>query len=138
MRTGSTGASGARPQMRSAARSAIAMTGALVLPRGTTGITDASTTRSPSTPLTRSSGSTTLVSLLNASRESPPMAHVPTGWYSVARSRRTNSRSSASVRTSGPGASSTVQCLASGPAAANSRAIRSPLTSGSMSSVAYR
>ena len=79
MRTGSTAASGARPQMRSAARSAIAMTGALVLPRGTTGITDASTTRSPSTPLTRSSGSTTLVSLLNASRESPPIAQVPTG-----------------------------------------------------------
>ena len=42
-------------------------------------MTDASTTRRPSTPLTRSSGSTTLVSLLAARRESPPIAHVPTG-----------------------------------------------------------
>jgi hypothetical protein len=38
-------ASGARPETRSAARSAIAMAGALVLPRGTVGITDASATR---------------------------------------------------------------------------------------------
>jgi len=48
--------------IRSAARSASAITGALVLPRGTLGITDASTTRSASTPRTRSSGSTTDVS----------------------------------------------------------------------------
>ena len=36
------------------------------------GITDASATRSPSTPRTRSSGSTTLASSL-------PIRHVPTG-----------------------------------------------------------
>jgi hypothetical protein len=42
------------------ARSAIAMVGALVLPRGIAGITEASTTRSASTPRTRSSGSQTV------------------------------------------------------------------------------
>ena len=91
-----------------------------------------------STPRTRSSGSTTLVSLLAARPASPPIAQVPTGWNSVPSSRRMNSRSSTSVRTSGPGASSAVQILASGPAAANSRAIRSPLTSGSMSAPSDR
>src|SRR5580700_9071204 len=43
----------------SVAFSAIAMTAALVLPRTTEGITDASTTRRPSMPKTRRSGSTT-------------------------------------------------------------------------------
>src|SRR5215831_8312153 len=132
-RAGSVGSRGARPTMRSAARSAMAMVGALVLPRGTTGITEASTTRSRSSPRTRSSGSTTLVSLLAASRESPPIAQVPTGWKSVPRSFRMNSRTAASDRTSGPGDSSDLQILASGPAQANSRAIRTPSTSGSMS-----
>lgn len=47
--------------------------GALVFPRGTTGITEASTTRSPSIPRTFSSGSTTACS-------PSPIAHVPTGW----------------------------------------------------------
>jgi len=77
---GSAGASGARPMIRSAARSAIAITGALVLPRGTVGMTDASATRSPSMPRTRSSGSTTLACRLAATREFPPIAQVPTGW----------------------------------------------------------
>jgi hypothetical protein len=72
---GSTAANGARPAMRSAARSAIAIVGALVFPRGTTGITDASTTRRPDIPRTRSSGSTTLFQ-----RDSPPIEQVPTGW----------------------------------------------------------
>ena len=44
--------SGTSPRIRSAARSASAITGAFVLPRGTVGITDASTTRRPSTPRT--------------------------------------------------------------------------------------
>jgi hypothetical protein len=54
------------------------MTGAFVFPRGTTGITDASTTRRPWMPLTRRSGSVTLFG-----RVLPPMAQVPTGWYRV-------------------------------------------------------
>ena len=77
--TGS-GASGARPAIRSAARSASAITGALVFPRGRVGITDASTTRSPSTPRTRNWGSTTDAWRAACSGESPPMAHVPVGW----------------------------------------------------------
>ena len=60
-------------RIRSAARSAIIMVGALVLPPGRLGMTDASTTRRPSTPRTRSSGSTTATSSL-------PMRQVPIGW----------------------------------------------------------
>ena len=48
------------------------MVGALVLPRTTVGITDASTTRRPSRPSTLRSGSTT-----------EPMAQVDVGWYCV-------------------------------------------------------
>ena len=61
-----------RPRIRSAARSAIAITGALVLPRTTVGITLASQTRTPSTPMTRRSLSTTA-----------PIAQELVGWKTV-------------------------------------------------------
>ena len=81
----------ALPRIRSAARSAIMIVGALVLPDGSVGITDASTTRRPSTPRTRSCGSTTDASSL-------PMRQVPIGWYTVSARARTKSTSSLSDR----------------------------------------
>jgi hypothetical protein len=124
--------------IRSAARSAMAITGAFVLPRGTAGITDASTTRSPSTPRTRSWGSTTLVSRRAAGPASAPIAQLPTGWNSVPSSRRMYSRSSTSVITSGPGASSALQIRAMARAPAISLAAWMPRTSGSMSAPSDR
>ena len=59
-------------RIRSAAFSPISTLGAWVCPRMIVGITDASATRSPSTPRTRNCGSTTLAS-------SPPIRQVPTG-----------------------------------------------------------
>ena len=62
-----------RPAIRSAARSAMASTVAFGWALGMVGITDASTTRSPLIPRTRSSVSTT-------ASASGPIRQVPTGW----------------------------------------------------------
>ena len=56
--------------------SAIIIVGALVLPLTIAGITDASTMRSPSTPRTRKSPSTT-------DAASAPIRHYTTGWNTV-------------------------------------------------------
>jgi len=61
------------PRIQSAARSAIMMVGALVLPPISVGITEASTTRRPSMPCTRNFVSTTAIA-------STPILQVPTGW----------------------------------------------------------
>src|SRR3546814_8716522 len=53
------GASGGRPRMMSDAFSPTMMVGALRLPLVMVGNTELSTTRNPSTPITRSAGSTT-------------------------------------------------------------------------------
>ena len=83
--------------MRSAARSAIMTVGAWVWPRMIRGITEASTTRNPSRPRTRSSQSTTAASSL-------PMRQVPTGWNAVWACSRMNVASVASSTLPGQGA----------------------------------
>src|SRR5262245_38032424 len=70
--TGSAAVFGEPFLIKSAAFSAIIVVGALVLPPGMMGITEASTTRRPSTPWTRNSESTTDVLSL-------PILQVPTG-----------------------------------------------------------
>lgn len=59
-----------------AALSAIMMAGGLVSEEVIFGNPDASTTRSPATPCTRNSGSTTAM-------PSVPIVLVPTGWQTV-------------------------------------------------------
>ena len=84
-------------RMRSAARSAIMTVGAWVWPRMRRGITEASTTRNPSRPRTRSSQSTTAPSSL-------PMRQVPAAWYADWACSRTYRVSVASSTLPGQGA----------------------------------
>ena len=76
--SGVSGAIGWFPRIKSAARSAIATIGALMLPLIRLGTTEPSTTRRASMPFTRSWGSTTLWG-----SSAGPMAQVPTGWCTV-------------------------------------------------------
>ena len=86
--------------MNSAARSPIMIDGAFVFPVVTVGMTDASATRRPSMPCTRSRGPTTAAA-------SPPILHVPTWWWYVIAVSRTYRRTSSAVLTDGPGYRST-------------------------------
>ena len=90
----------------------MAITGAFVLPRGTVGMTDASTTRRPSMPRTLRCWSTT------PEPGEPLIAQVPTGWYRVPSALRAYSRSCSSVFVPGPGANSPAHMLAIGAAVA--------------------
>ena len=74
--------------MSSAAFSAIMTVGAWVLPRMIVGITEASATRSPSTPTTLRSLPTTL-----------PIAQVPTGWPALISEARSQASISPSLCT---------------------------------------
>ena len=124
-RPGPCAASGARPWIRSAARSAIAIVGAFVLPRGTVGITEASTTRRPSTPRTRSSVSTHAgAACWRPAGSRRPSRRCRPGGRASSRSPRIHSRRSAS--TADVRARRELRLGAawlSGRAAANSRAI---------------
>src|SRR3954469_1493063 len=81
--------------MRSAALSATAITEALMFPDGTDGMTDASTTRRPPTPLT-----------FSLSAPPCPRLQVEVGWNTVSPAWRTKSSSSSSLCTLAPGYSS--------------------------------
>ena len=72
---------------------------ALVLPEVTVGITEASITRKPETPRTRSSGSTTDAS-------SAPIRAVPTGWKMVVAMSPAARARSASLSIATPGLNS--------------------------------
>jgi hypothetical protein len=73
--------------------------GALVLPDVSVGMIEASATRRPAMPRTRSWASTTAIG-------SDPILQVPTGWHVVSAAFFTQSRISSSVVRSAPGATS--------------------------------
>ena len=106
--------------IKSAARSAVTMAGALVLPLGMDGNTEASTTRSPVRPCTRSRGSTT------EDVGSLPMRQEPHGWNTVHALAVTNAHIASSSSGPPPGSSSSSMMAARAGMAANSRNMRAP------------
>jgi hypothetical protein len=103
----------------SEAFSAIISTQALMWAETRSGIAEASTTRSRSTPCTRNCGSTTAWGPV-------PITQVEAGWLAVAATFRIQLSISASVFTLGPGDTSAPRKRASGGWAATSRAILKP------------
>src|SRR3954454_20909488 len=77
-------------RMMSAPFSAMAITVALILPDGTAGMIEASTTRRCSTPRTHNFGSTT-------ARASIPMRQVEVGWNTVSPASRQYASNSSSL-----------------------------------------
>ena len=110
----------------SEAFSAIMIVAACVFARVIRGITDASTTRSPSTPKTRSSASTT-----------DPIAHVDVGWYTVWLARSTQATMSFSESESGT-LSGSRWIVRSAGCEAISSAMRTPATTLARSSSVVR
>ena len=92
---------------------------------------EASATRSPSMPRTRSCGSSTAWS-------SVPIRHDDTGWYSDSSVFRTEARRASRPCTAAPGDHSSASTAASGPVAAMSRAFSIPDTSASRSRSSVR
>jgi choline dehydrogenase-like flavoprotein len=90
--------------MRSDARSATAMTAALMWPESMSGNAEASTTRSRSVPRTVRSG-------LRTEFSPSPMAHVPDGWLTVIAVARIQASKSASLSAPAPGAIGSPQIL---------------------------
>src|SRR3954447_559748 len=112
-------ASAGLPRIMSEAFSAIISTQALMWAETRSGIAEASTTRSCSTPCTRNCGSTTVWGPV-------PIMQVEAGWLAVAATFLIQLSISASVCTLGPGDSSAPRKRASGGCAATSRAILKP------------
>src|ERR1700734_3002809 len=114
-------------RIRSAARSATALTGILVLPAITVGMTDASTTRNASMPLTRKVASTT-----------SPIRQVPQAWCTVTNEFRICASICARPCASRPGEVSRPASGANGGADSIDRATSKPRTSTSMSPASAR
>src|SRR5205823_1329416 len=112
-------ASAGLPRIMSEAFSAIISTQALMWAETRSGIAEASTTRSRSTPCTRNCGSTTAWGPV-------PITQLEAGWLAVAATFLIQLSISASVFTLGPGDISAPRKRASGGWAATSRAILKP------------
>lgn len=117
--------------IRLAQCSPIIIAGAFVFPPVIPGMIDASATRSPSMPRTRSSGSTT-------ARSSVPIRQVPTAWYTEVARFGSPAASAARSPKPGPGFSSRLTWPAMSELAIVSRISSIPSSSRRLSSGSFR